>query len=726
MRSAKIKSPVTKGIAKSPVILQLEALECGAASLAMVAAYYGKWVTLEKARTDCGVSRDGSSAVNIVKAARAYGFEVGKYRRSPESIRKKGIFPCIIHWNLDHFVVLNGFKGKYAYINDPAKGAVKVDEEEFDRAFSGITINIVPGENFQPDGKQQSVFQAVKKQIKIGNPDIAVMTTASVILALFAVLSPVLSGFFIDNLSDGNNSKLLLGFTAALVILAVLQLTAAWIQTIYSIKVKGKLSIIGCSTYMWKMMQLPIEFFSQRMTSDVFVRMDMPESLTASLINFIVPLAANTVTTVLCVILMLKQSLTLTAISISVLIVNLFLSRLIARTHQNTVRMMECSREKLSSATLSGLSMIETIKISGAETSYFEKWAGLQAAVNTQKVRLERTETFLSRIPELLSSIAYFLVMMTGIYFVMQGSFTLGTMWMFQGLFNVLMSPVFSLSDIRKQMQTMRTQYERVEDIMAYPSDKNIVCTHDGIQEEVYKLKGNIELKNITFGYSRLAPPIIKDFSLSVKAGSRVAIVGTSGCGKSTLSKLISGLYEPWEGEILFDGKHRHEIDRDVMTGSVAVVDQDIMLFEGTIKNNITMWDKSIEDFEMILAAKDAQIHEDIITREGGYLSGLTADGLNLSGGQRQRLEIARALAADPSVLILDEATSALDAKTEYDVVNAITDRGITCIIIAHRLSAIRDCDEIIVLKNGSIAERGTHEELIQLGGTYTELVTSE
>jgi ABC-type bacteriocin/lantibiotic exporter with double-glycine peptidase domain len=325
-----------------------------------------------------------------------------------------------------------------------------------------------------------------------------------------------------------------------------------------------------------------------------------------------------------------------------------------------------------------------------------------------------------------MSAAVYFIVMLMGIGYVMQGRFTLGGVWIFQGLLSALMSPAFSVSGARKQLQTMRTQFDRVEDILQYPPDKNIAGAPENMTDDTYKLKGDIELKNITFGYSRLSDPIIKDLSFSIKAGSRVAFVGTSGCGKSTLSKLISGLYEPWEGEILFDGRHRSEIDRDVMTSSIAVVDQEIMLFEGTIRHNIKMWDRSIEDFEVIMASRDAQIHDDVMAREGGYNARLTADGKNLSGGQRQRMEIARVLAADPSVIILDEATSALDAKTEFDVVRAITDRGVTCIIIAHRLSTIRDCDEIIVLDKGVITERGTHEELMKLGGRYTELVTSE
>jgi ABC-type bacteriocin/lantibiotic exporter with double-glycine peptidase domain len=382
---------------------------------------------------------------------------------------------------------------------------------------------------------------------------------------------------------------------------------------------------------------------------------------------------------------------------------------------------------RLMGTTAAGIESIETIKASGAENGFFRKWAGYQASVNTQTVKFARVQQYLGSVPQLLNTLSNYAVLILGVWLCMQGQFTLGGVMAFQGFLASFTAPAMTLIEAGQTMQEMRTDMERIDDVMEYPSDKNV--TDDGPMEEgqrLRKLRGGVELKNVTFGYSKLAQPLITDFSMNLKPGSSVAFVGTSGCGKSTLAKLISGLYDPWEGEILFDGKKRSEIPRSVMTGSVAVVDQDIILFEDTIANNIKMWDDSIQDFEMVLAARDAQLHEDIMRREGGYDCKLISGGRDLSGGQRQRMEIARVLAQDPAIIILDEATSALDAKTEYDVVRAIRERGITCIVIAHRLSTIRDCDEIIVLQRGKVVERGTHDELIAKGGAYTDLVSNE
>lgn len=422
---------------------------------------------------------------------------------------------------------------------------------------------------------------------------------------------------------------------------------------------------------------------------------------------------------------MLRYSVILTLIGLASVLANLVLSAVISKKRINITRVQMRDAGKLAGTTVAGIEMIETIKASGAENGFFEKWAGYQASVNTNQVKFQRVNQILGLLPSLISSICGTAVLMTGVFLAMQGTFTVGMIMAFQGFLSSFVSPAMSLIAAGQSLQEMRADMERIEDVMKYPTDVTFE-ENDDESTEYDKLSGNIEIKNITFGYSRLAEPLIKNFSMTLKPGSRVAFVGPSGCGKSTISKLISGLYKPWSGEILFDGKPMSEIDRCVFTGSLAVVDQDIILFEDTIANNIKMWDNSIEDFEMIMAARDAQLHEDIMQREGGYQYRLTEGGKDFSGGQRQRMEIARVLAQDPTIIILDEATSALDAKTEYDVIKSIKDRGITCIVVAHRLSTIRDCDEIIVLDQGNVVERGTHDELMKNNGAYTQLVSNE
>ncbi len=724
MESKKIPRPISKGVAKVPVVMQLEVLECGAASLTMIMHYYRKWIPLEQARVDCGVSRDGSSAKNILLAARSYGMKAQAWRLEPEMLLEEGSFPCILHWGFNHFVVLCGFKGKKAVINDPARGRVLLPWEEFDKQFTGVCLTFEPGEGFEPSGEKRSAFSYAKERLRGTRTAVIFVVLTTTISSLLGIMTPVFSRVFLDRLLTGENPDWLLPFTGVMSVFALINVVVLWIAAIYSVRIQGKMAAVGSTSYLFKVLRLPMQFFDQRLAADISDRQATNASIAGTLVNTFAPLFLNTVMMVFYLVVMLRYSVLLTAVGVGAMLINMGVSAIVSEKRVNITRVRMRDAAKLSAATASGIRMIETIKASGAEKGYFGRWAGFQASVNRQQVRFARINMFLGTIPAAITQLANLLILGIGVLFVLDGRFTVGMVMAFQGFLASFISPVNAIISAGQSIQEMTTQMERVDDVMNYPTDDAFEPREK--RAEYKKLTGAIEMKNITFGYSRLAAPLIENFNMTVKPGQKIAFVGRSGCGKSTLARLLTGLYKPWSGEILFDGVPLSEIDRNVFTGSVAVIDQDITLFEDTISSNIKMWDNSIEDFEMILAARDAGIHDDIVQREGGYRYRMREGGKDFSGGQRQRIEIARALAQDPTICILDEATSALDAKTEYSVVNAIAERGITCIIIAHRLSTIRDCDEIIVMDRGKVVERGTHTELYEKGGVYTRLVTNE
>ena len=713
-------------VADVPVIMQMEALECGAASLAMIMAYYGKWIPLEQVRSDCGVSRDGSNAKNIYMAAQHYGFDVRARRMTPEEIREEGFCPCIVHWDMNHFVVVKGFRGNSVYINDPARGSLKISWKEFDESFTGIVLFATPSKDFVPGGGPKSVLKFARKSLSGAGAALVFVALTTIIFYLFGIINSVTSRIFIDRILSGYNEDWMYPFVMVLSGLAVIELVVVWVRAIYQLKLNGKMTIVGGTSYMWKVLHLPMEFFSQRMAGDIQMRIGMSEGIATTLVGTLAPVVLDTVMMILYLVLMIRYSLILTAIGVGSVLVNIFLAQIISRKRVNMTRVRLRDAAMLESTTVTGISMIETIKSSGAENGYFQRWAGFQASLNNVDSRMTRTFNILGLVPQALEKLTQYAVLVLGVWLVLEGQFTLGTVVMFQGFVSSFMSPAMTLIGAGQTIQEMRTQMERMQDVMEYPDDPNVL-DNPGIKEsEINKLHGDVELRNVTFGYSKLAEPVIKDFSLKLEPGKKIALVGSSGCGKSTIAKLITGLYNPWSGDILFDGKPRSAYPHDMMVGSIAVIDQDITLFEGSVADNIKMWDSTIMDFEMIMAAVDARIHDDIVRMPGGYQHMLASGGRELSGGQRQRMEIARSLALDPSVLILDEGTSALDAKTEYEVINAISARGISCIFVAHRLSTVRDCDEIIVLDHGEVVERGTHAQLMENAGLYHDLVMNE
>ena len=720
---------MSKSVVKVPQVMQMEALECGAACLAMILAYYGRWEPLEKVREKCGVSRDGSKASNILKAARSYGLSASGAAGDTEALRESGAFPCIIFWNFNHFVVLDGFKGKYAYLNDPARGEVKVPLEEFEESFTGVVLLFEKTDAFEEGGSKPSTIRYAKERLAGMGAAIAFVMLTAAISSLTGIANTSMSQVFMDRILTGDNPGWLEPLMVCMLITAVVVGAVSILNAVYLVRIRGKIAVVSSSRFMRHLLHLPVGFYSQRMVGDLQQRQSSNETIAFALVGQIAPVIVNVVMLVLYLIVMLRYSVLLTAVGVSTVIINVLLSQYISKKRVNISRSATANAGKKYSTSVGGIEMIETIKAAGAENSFFERWAGYQAAMNKDMVRTKRLNEYLGALPGAFTSLANITVLVLGIWLIVQGQFTPGMLLAFTGFLSSFMSPVSQLTGLGQSIQEMQTQMERIEDVMNYASDVPEECDDpeevEGLKEQFgrEKLRGQVDLEGVSFGYSPLESPLIEDFSLHIKPGQWVALVGPSGCGKSTISKLVSGLYEPWTGEVKFDGIPIKEVPRPILRGSLSVVDQDIVVFDDSVSENVKLWDSSIEDYEVILACRDAGIHDTIAKREGGYSSRVLPGGRNFSGGQLQRLEIARVLAKDPSIIILDEATSALDAKTEAEVIKRIRRRGATCIVVAHRLSTIRDCDEIIVLDSGKVIERGTHSDLLAANGIYSELV---
>ena len=703
-----------------PMVMQMESVECGAASLTMILAHYGKWLPLEEVRAACGVSRDGSSAKDIVLAARNYGLEAEGYQVTPEAL--EGMQPAIIHWNFNHFVVFRGFKKGVACLNDPNAGPVEIPMDDFRKSFTGVALTFSPTTSFKQGGHRTRILAYVRKYLQ-GAGEAFWLTFVFALLAAFvALVIPLFTRIFLDEILSGKNRDWSSKFFLIMGTVALFQFILVLLHTRYSKRVAGSLALKGNVKYLNHVLRLPISFFAMRSVGELQQRQHLNETITHSLVEVLAPQIINIALLVLYLALMLSYSVVLTLVGVIAAIVNLIIVQYNSNQRINLIHSMEQSTGKYFSATVSCIDNMESIKAAGAETGFFEYWSGLWAKKFNMEGNATDQQLKMGLLPILVSGLVNTTILILGALLILKGELSVGMLLAFQGFMSSFLSPVNDIVNASKTIVVMRSQMERIEDVMKYPED------HRENEGEMYegKLGGLVELKNVTFGYSTLLPPLIENFNLRIEPGHSVAFVGSSGCGKSTLAKLISGLYKPWSGEILFDGRPIESISSEELTNSVAVIDQNVVLFDDTVAQNIRMWDESIEDFTLMMACNDAQIRDDIVSRPNGFGTKLVRGGQNFSGGQRQRMEIATALAKEPAVLIMDEATSALDPKTEDEVMASIRMMGPTQIIIAHRLSTIRDCDEILVMDQGKILQHGTHEELMAQEGLYRDLMKSE
>lgn len=706
-----------RSVKKVPVVVQMETVECGAACLSMILAYYGKWLSLEQLRTDCGVSRDGSNARCIVQAARRHGLDAHGYRADISHLEH--MTPAIIHWNYNHFVVFKGFDGGLAYINDPGIGSIAVSMEDFNRSYTGVAITASPTDQFKPQGHQTSILHYVKENIR-GVSDAFIFTLIMGILTAFAgMLYPLFSQVFMDDIITGKNEEWTVPFFVGMGALVVFHFLLAFLDNVYGRRFSGSMSLKGNTRFLWHALNLPMEFFAQRYVGDIVQRQSLNETITTTLVRILAPYAINILLLIVYVVVMARYSFLLTLMGLMSVALNIYVVRKESELRNNLSRAMEQTEGKFYGITMSCVDNIESIKAAGAERKFFEFWAGYFARRNNQEVLFEAR----SFSPYVFGHVANALVLILGAALILYGDFSIGMLMAFQGFMAEFMRPAMGLMQGSTTVIELRSQMERIDDVIAYPTEK---WSDDSDEAHGAKMGGMFEMKNVTFGYSPTSEPLIKDFSMKVEPGKSIALVGTSGCGKSTIAKLVAGLYEPWSGDILFDGRKRSEISHEEYVNSVAVIDQNVVLFDDTISENLKMWDHSIEDFTMTMACIDSGIRNDIISRPRGFNTKLVKGGGNFSGGQRQRMEIATALAREPILLVMDEATSALDTVTEREVMQNIRQCGASLIVIAHRLSTVRDCDEIIVMDHGQIAERGTHDELMSRDGIYKKLMTND
>ncbi|MFE9481490.1 NHLP family bacteriocin export ABC transporter peptidase/permease/ATPase subunit [Streptomyces spororaveus] len=711
---------------KVPTVMQMESVECGAASLAMILAHYGRHVPLEELRGVCGVSRDGANAATVLAAARQYGMTARGYQTEAENLKDLDR-PVVIFWAFQHFLVVEGVRTQYGKtvvaVNDPAGGPRLMDWDEFDSGFTGVVLSFEPGPDFVRGGTRTKVGAALLSRRLPSGRALPLVLMASALLVVPGIATPAFTRVFIDRVLAGGSAGYLVPLLLAMMFTALCVFVLTSVQRHYLLRLEIRMGLVSSARFFRHLLRLPVDFFMQRRPAEVANRVAGNDVVAEILSRDLALTVVNLVLVVFYAALLIHFDVLLGAIGVGMALLNIVVLRWVARARTDAVVALRTDRGNLTATTFTTLSQIETVKATGAEPDAFSRWAGFLAKVISAKQHLGVPTAVLIVVPPMLASLNSGLILLVGGQRVVDGAISVGILVSFQTLLAALSRPVTQLTNLGGRLQDVTADIKRLYDVEHYPADTSFDVPED--PSRTGRLDGHLEFEDVTFGYSPLAAPFIKDLSFSVVPGRRVAVVGSSGSGKSTLGRLLTGLYAPWSGRILLDGRPREEISRTVLAASVAYVDQDISLFEGSVRDNLALWNNDVPDDVIISALHDAAIFETVMARPGGLHSMVWEGGRNFSGGQRQRLELARALATQPTLLILDEATSALDPETERVIMDNLRRRGCACLTIAHRLSTVRDADEIIVLDKGQIAERGTHEHLLARGGHYAGLIES-
>ncbi len=714
---------------KTPTVIQMEAVECGAASLAIILAYYDRIIPLAELRIKCGVSRNGSQASNLILAAQSYGMVANGFKAEQLEQLQALSPPYIVFWNFNHFLVVEGLSKDWVFLNDPATGPRKVSWEEFDEGFTGVVLVMEPGDAFKSGGRKPSVISGLIDRLQGSVGAIIYCILAGFLLVLPGLAIPAFSQVFVDRVLVENRIEWLRPLILGMILTTMFQGLLTLLRLRYLRKLRIKLAVGMSTRFMWHILRLPVKFYAQRYAGEVSNRASLNNKVAQVLSGQLATTMIDAVMVLFYAAVMFTYDGVLTLIGICFAAVNGLALQWLARQRVDANIRLVQDWGKAAGVGIAALQSIETLKASALESDFFSRWSGYYAKAVSAQQELEVTNQMLGILPILLTSLTSMLILAVGGWRVMDGNLSIGMLVAFQSLMLSFQQPVNTLVNFGTTLQELEGDLNRLDDVLGNSLDVGVekLEVTPNPKSQIPNLKGYVELRDITFGYSHIEPPLIEDFSLSLQPGQRVALVGASGSGKSTLAKLICGLYQPWEGEILLDGTPRGEIPREVLANSLSLVEQDIFLFGGTVRDNLTLWNATVTDEQLVQACQDAAIHEAVMAIPGGYNGELLEGGINLSGGQRQRLEIARALVKNPAILVMDEATSALDAQTEQIIVSNLRQRQCSCILVAHRLSTIRDCDEIIVLSGGKVVQRGTHEKLWEeSGGVYKKLIRSE